>query len=325
MAGSDGADRDPLQDPGAEPPAQVGIEHVDADRVDVLPPHLLDLGLGQAERQLQPGGQVAGHARHRHCIGAVGVDLEVVEDVALDAHRVGEGHTRFRDARRQNEDPGVVAAQADLVGRAQHAVGPLAPHLAATDLEAVGHDRADGGQRNQVAGSHVEGTARDLQRLAVTGIDVDELDLVGVGVRARRQHPSDDDAIESLAQPIELLDGHAEVAEVLADLDGIALDRREVLEPGEKDLHRCPRRVTPPRQSKLSQEADVVGEEVTQVVDPVPRSPQGGRCRTRRRSPATRPGRAHSCAARWGGPCRSHPARATCRRGAGCRTRPTAR
>jgi len=73
---------------------------------------------------------------------------------------------------------------------------------------------------------------------AVTGIDVDEMDLVRVGVRAGRQHLGDDDAVETLTQPVELLDSHAEVAELLADLDGIAVDRREVLEPGEKGLHR---------------------------------------------------------------------------------------
>jgi hypothetical protein len=214
------------------------LQHVDPDRVDVLAPHLFDLGVGEVERQPQPGCQVAGHAGHRHRIGSVGVDLEVVEHVALDAHRVGEGGARLGDARRQDEDPGVVAAQPDLACRAQHAVGPLPPHLATTDLEAAGHDSADSGHRNQVAGSHVEGPAHDLQRVTVTGIDVDQLDLVCVGVRARRQHPGDDDAIEALTERLELFDGHAEVAEVLADLDGITLDRREVLEPGEKDLHR---------------------------------------------------------------------------------------
>ena len=51
------------------------------------------------------------------------------------------------------------------------------------DLHAVGHRRADRGQRDQVADGHVERAAADLQRLAVAGIDVDQLDPVGVGVR----------------------------------------------------------------------------------------------------------------------------------------------
>jgi hypothetical protein len=135
----------------------------------------------------------------------------------------------------------VVGAQADLTGRAEHAVGPLAAHLAAADLHAARHGRADRGQRDQVAGLHVERPAGDLQRLAVTPVDVDEVDLVGVGVGPGGEHPGDDDAAEALAQHVERLDGQPEVGQALAQVGRVALDRREVTEPGEKDLHRCPR------------------------------------------------------------------------------------
>ena len=52
------------------------------------------------------------------------------------------------------------------------------------------------------------------------------------------QHPGDDDAVEPLAQHVELLDGQTEVAQVLADALGVALDGGEVPEPGQEDLHR---------------------------------------------------------------------------------------
>ena len=108
--------------------------------------------------------------------------------------------------------------------RAQHAVGPLALQLAPADLHAVGHDRADGGQRHQVAGVHAERPATDLQGLAVAQVDVDQLDLVGVGVGARGEHLGHDDAVEPLADAVERLDGRAQIAELLADDLRVAFD-----------------------------------------------------------------------------------------------------
>jgi hypothetical protein len=106
----------------------------------------------------------------------------------------------------------VVVAQAELATRAQHPVGPLTTQLAPGDLQAVGHGGADGGQRHQIADRHVERTAADLQRLAVAGVDVDQLDPVGVGVGTQVEHPGHDDAVEPFAQAVERLDGHAQVA-----------------------------------------------------------------------------------------------------------------
>ena len=90
---------------------------------------------------------------------------------------------------REQQDAGVVVAEAELARRAQHPVRPLAPHLAPADLHAVGHGGAQRGQRHEIAGGHVEGAAHDLQRLAVAGVDVDQVDLVGVGMRARSPAP----------------------------------------------------------------------------------------------------------------------------------------
>ena len=58
----------------------------------------------QRERQPQAGGQVAGHAGDRHGVGPVRVDLEVVEDVGLDAQGLGEGRAG-RQVRREDADP----------------------------------------------------------------------------------------------------------------------------------------------------------------------------------------------------------------------------
>ena len=85
--------------------------------------------------------------------------------------------------------------------------------------------------------------------------------LLAPSIGARLEHLGDDDAVEPLADPLQLLDRHAEVAHLLAERDGVALERGEVAQPGEEDLHRwC---------LELGEEADVVGEEVAEVVDAV--------------------------------------------------------
>ena len=78
-----------------------------------------------------------------------------------------------------------------LGGRAQHAVRPLAAQLATCDLESVWHHGAEGGERHEIADRHVERAAADLERLTVTGVHVDELDLVGVGMTPKIEHPRD--------------------------------------------------------------------------------------------------------------------------------------
>ena len=117
-----------------------------------------------------------------------------------------------RQARRQDQDAAVLVAQAELARRAEHAVRPLAPQLAPLDLQAVGHHGAERGQRHEVADRHVERAAADLQRLAVAGVDVDELDAIGLRVAAQRQHLGHDDAVDRLADDVDLLDGEAEAA-----------------------------------------------------------------------------------------------------------------
>ena len=53
----------------------------------------------------------------------------------------------------------------------------------------LGHRGAERGEGHEVADGHVEGAAADLQRLAVAGVDVDQLDAVGLRVGAQRQRP----------------------------------------------------------------------------------------------------------------------------------------
>ena len=98
----------------------------------------------------------------------------------------------------------------------------------------------------EVADPHVECTAADLQRLPVPLVDVDELDLVGIGVRAEVEHLGEHDPIDDLADDLRLLDGEAECGQRLSEHDRITVDvGRELAQPGQGDLHQnCLRKRT---------------------------------------------------------------------------------
>ena len=188
--------------------------------------------------------------------------------------------------------PRVVVAEAELARRAQHAVRPLAPQLAPVDLHAVGHRRAERGQRHEVADGHVERAAADLQRLAVAGVDVDELDLVGVGVRrAASSTSADDDAVEPPRRRASTSStGDAEVAQRVAERD------RRRRSNGANSLQ--PGQAAP--SSELLQEADVVGEQLAQVVDAVALSGEAVDAEAEREARSTPRGRCRSCASTFG-------------------------
>ena len=67
---------------------------------------------------------------------------------------------------------------------------------------------------------------------------IDLVDLVGALDGTGLEHPRHDDAVEALADPVQLLDRHAEVAHLLPERDRIPLERGEVAQPREQDLHR---------------------------------------------------------------------------------------
>ena len=221
ISGSDGPTVTPCSTRAVNRPHRSGSTISTVDEVGGLSRTPWRPWARERERQTEAGGEVARHAGHRHRVGPVRVDLEVVEHVGLDAERLGERRRPASSVVREDQDAAGVAGQVELGRAAQHPVGPLAPELAPADLHAAGHDRAERGQGHEVADRHVERAAADLQRLAVAGVDVDELDLVGVGMGAQVEHAGDDDAVEALADQVHRLDGHAEVAHDQPELVGV--------------------------------------------------------------------------------------------------------
>ena len=227
---------DARQHPGDEAPAQV----------DVIDAHRRQLGrigarrghprVGQGEGHPEVGGQVAGHPGHRQRVGAVGLHLQLDDHLGAQAERLAHRGAEGQVAA-QVQDALVVVAEAQFLGRAEHAVGPFAAHLAAGDLHAVGHHRADRRQRHQDARLQVGGAAGDLQRLPVAGVDVDQADAVGVGVGPDVEHLGNDDALQVGANRLDRLDRQAQAAARLGDQRRVVGQVGELGHPGQNDSH----------------------------------------------------------------------------------------
>jgi hypothetical protein len=119
----------------------------------------------------------------------------------------------------------------------------VAEDLAPADVAAVGHHRADRGQRDEVADLHVERPAPHLGRLPAADVDHHALDALGLGVLAQVGHPGNHDPAQVLADPLHRLDRHAEDRHRLAERGRLVVERRELPEPGQQDLHGNTRRL----------------------------------------------------------------------------------
>ncbi|KAG1647761.1 hypothetical protein GQR58_030342 [Nymphon striatum] len=208
------------------------------------------------------GSQVASNTGDRHGVGTVGVDLEVPQHIFGDAECVVDRSAECSvGLTSEQHDAVAVVAKADFAGRAAHAVGHFAAHLALGDFHAVGHSGADGGERDQIADGHVERAAAHLQRLPVASIDLNNLNLVGIRMWRQVQDLGQHNAVETLTGDGHLFDRKPKRAQRLAELYGIALDTgREFLQPGQQYLHAI-------GLSFEGAEADVVVHEFTDVVE----------------------------------------------------------
>ena len=66
---------------------------------------------------------------------------------------------------------------------------------------AAGHNRTQSRQGDEIAGLHIEGPATNLERFAIAGVDVNQLDTVGGRVRPGGEHARHDDARAAVARP----------------------------------------------------------------------------------------------------------------------------
>ena len=117
--------------------------------------------------------------------------------------------------------------QLELVGAAEHAVRPFAPHLAAGDLESARKDRPHRRQRDQVADLEVPGAAHDLG-LAVAGVHVDQADALGVRVVADVEDSGHHDVVEAAADLLDAFHDQAEARQTFGQLGRGGIERRVI-------------------------------------------------------------------------------------------------
>ncbi len=172
-------DLDAGDDGRGEPGASITV-----DDLDVGDPLVAGDDEGRSrwpELDAHLGGDIACDPDVSPAVGTVAGDIGVDQHVGGDAQRVAVGDPEGR-LRRQDTDTGVVVAETEFGRRAEHALGVDAEDAASLDGHAVGHGRAECGQRHDVADGHVERAAPDVPFDAVAGVHVDALDLGGVGM-----------------------------------------------------------------------------------------------------------------------------------------------
>ena len=168
------------------------------------------IGLGQPQLAAAERGDLSRDPDHRQQVGPVHRRRRV-EHLVDERQDVGERRPR-REPVREQHDPVVVGAEADLVLGEDHPLGHLAAERALLERPREARkERAGQADRDRGAGAEVPGAADDLLRVGVADVDLAQLQAVGVRVRLRREDVADDEM--------------AEVASLVRDADvGDALD-----------------------------------------------------------------------------------------------------
>ena len=162
------------------------------------------------------GGEVAGDAVDAEAVGPVGRDVHV-EHRIVQPGIIGVGRADRRIVGKL-DDPGMVLAELKLARRAHHAAaldpadrGDLQGHVGAGD---VGAGRAEHAEH---AGAGVGRAADDLDRLARTVIDGQHLQLVGLRMLFRSQHPRHAERRQRFGRIVDPLDLQPDVGQRVGD------------------------------------------------------------------------------------------------------------
>ena len=199
-------------------------------------------------------GAVPGHGSERQVVEGRDLSREAVDALQVrpvagrldEEHVVDErqdvGERRSGLGRREQHDPGVVAAEADLVLGQDHPVGDEAAHLAAAQLEPVRQPRPRQRDGDGGAGAEVPGAADDRARLALADVDLRDLETVGVRVLLGLDDLPDLEEVEVAAlvrdaARLDVLDLGGRDGEPRRELVERHVDRDVVAQPGDRDAH----------------------------------------------------------------------------------------
>jgi hypothetical protein len=224
---------DPPHQPEREAGAQIGRLERDGNRAFALAFDRFDrAGLQRAE---PGGGEVAGDAVNAGGVGAVrrqaDLDHRIVE---LGPFGEGRAHRRVLG---QVDNAGVLVGKLQFALRTHHAVALHAADLADrqrdVDARHIGARRGEGADQ---AGARVGRAAHHLHRRAAARVDRQHLELVGVGVFFRRQHPGDHKRLQRrlVVDGFDLEPDHGQPFDDLVER-GVGVEM--VLEPGKGEFH----------------------------------------------------------------------------------------
>ena len=191
-------------------------------------------------RQRDTGGRrgLAGDADHRHEVGTVGLDLDVQDDVVEPEQLL---HVPAdRKAGRQDEDRAVVARDRQLARGAHHSLRLLAAQpLDAERVRQGGHPRAGRRVADEVAGLPVRDAGGHM-RLAPSGVERRQRQLVRVGVGALVQDAGHDDARQPVPRAQEVLHVDALLAQPVREHLGREVGGAVLAQPRQGNPHRTP-------------------------------------------------------------------------------------
>jgi hypothetical protein len=229
-------DRDAVEDRDGESAAQVRVLDVHARRGPVAGAVRVG-GRDRRERDPEARRQVARHALDAPGIGAVALDRQVEHDLVAEVQQLGDRSSgRGAVDVVEQEEAGVVVADAELAARAEHPVGDHPAHGAPRDLHAVRQRRPDRCERHERTDLVVPRAADHLDAARAV-VDGREADPVRALDRVDGLDAHDHDAVEGAAHGLDPLHDEAEVVEHRGERLGVT-ERSDVrLEPADRDAH----------------------------------------------------------------------------------------
>ena len=186
----------PAQVDVADHPAEIaraGGRRVEFDRTGLVVLRGDRIHRHRRQRYVVDGADFAGQAGERQAVTAVRGQADL--DGVVVQLQVGADVLADRRVSRQLEQTGVLFADLQFLGRAEHAEGLDATQLGFLDLEVARQFGADHGEGNLQARAHVGRAADDLEGLAAVA-DLADAQLVGVRMLFGREHLADHHAAE---------------------------------------------------------------------------------------------------------------------------------
>ena len=197
-----------------------------------------------ARRALERSGEFASDAPVAEAVAAVGGEPDFKEiggvggDGLGDAEFEGLGECHARDGLwTESEECGVVGAEAKFFFATEHAVGGFTAEFGDFDFE-VADLSADGGEGDEPSFLYPRGSADDADELAGSGVGVDEVEVVGVGVFGDVDEPGDDDVLyigRIRGEAFDLESARGELSGGRGGVDPVCVDH--ILQPFVADDH----------------------------------------------------------------------------------------